>query len=89
MGKYKVLIPLTEEEYDEYLKVKNKYGEVLGKMTVEERKKFFKKLLEVSPVTFEKEIDGTVYRVSTHFNSQAKTSVTNRIVRLIEQNDEK
>ncbi|MBQ9228606.1 MAG: hypothetical protein IJ168_07195 [Eubacterium sp.] len=54
-------------------------------MSEEERKRWFTKLLFRKPINFEKEIDGTVYCVTTHFNSQAKTSVADRIERLIGQ----
>ena len=85
MGKHKIKIPLTKEEYEDYLKVKNEFSNMLDGMTEEERKCWFTKLLFRKPINFEKEIDGTVYCVNTHFNCQAKTSVSDRIYRLIEQ----
>ncbi|MBQ7202893.1 MAG: hypothetical protein IJS03_02615 [Eubacterium sp.] len=54
-------------------------------MTEEERKRWFAKLFFKKPIYFEKKIDSTVYCVNTHFNCQAKTSVSDRIDRLIEQ----
>ena len=85
MGKRKMKIELTEEEYNQYLLVRQEYTKLLDGMTTEERKQFFNKLLFRKPIDFEKEIDGTVYCVTTHFNSQAKTSVFDRIERLIGQ----
>ena len=85
MKKHKVKIPLTDEQYELYCKVRDEYTELLDGMTTEERKQFFNKLLFRKPIDFEKEIDGTVYCVTTHFNSQAKTSVFDRIERLIGQ----
>ena len=85
MGKRKMKIELTEEEYNQYLLVRQEYTKLLDGMSAEERKQFFNKILFRKPISFEKEIDGTVYHVSTHFNSQAKSSVSNRIARLIEK----
>lgn len=85
MGKHKIKIPISKEEYDEFLKVKNEFSDMLDNMSEEERKRWFAKLFFRKPINFEKEIDGTVYCVNTHFNCQAKTSVYDRIDRLIEQ----
>ena len=85
MGKHKIKIPLTKEQYELYSTVRKEYIELLDNMSEEERKRWFTKLLFRKPINFEKEIDGTVYCVTTHFNSQAKTSVADRIERLIGQ----
>lgn len=85
MGAFKVKIPLTDDQYELYCTVRDEYTELLDGMTKEERNQFFNKLLFSKPINFEKEIDGTVYCVTTHFNSQAKTSVFDRIERLIGQ----
>ena len=87
MGTHKVKIHLSDEQYELYCKVRKEYIELLDGMTEEERKRWFTKLLFRKAINFEKEIDGTIYCVTTHFNSQAKTSVFDRIERLIEQTE--
>jgi hypothetical protein len=76
-------LELTNEQYMFLEQVKKEYIEKLSKMTLEERLQYFKEhyCLEQN-LNIEKEINGTIYKVTTYFNGQANESVLNTIFRL-------
>ena len=57
--------------------------DMLAAMTQAERMNWFRKSQYPYPINFETEIDGTVYSVSTHFDSTAGESLKEKAERLI------
>lgn len=60
--------------------------DMLATMTKAERLNWFRKSQYPYPINFETEIDGTVYSVSTHFNSMASESLEEKAERIILKN---
>lgn len=52
-------------------------------MTREERLAWFRRSQYPYPVNFQKEIDGTVYTVNTHFNTDASESIQEKAERIL------
>lgn len=76
-------IELTNEEYEIIIKLKNDYYTNLSLMSEEERIKFFRKICYEKNLNFEKEINGTVYKVNSHFNTNYDETILNKIARLL------
>ena len=55
----------------------------LSAMTREERLAWFRRSQYPHPVNFQKEIDGTVYTVHTHFNAAASESIREKAERIL------
>ena len=71
----------TFEESVENLK--KEYYEKLSKMTKEERLQYFRdNYCNEQKLNFEKEINGTIYKVNTHFDVNAEESILNKFFRL-------
>lgn len=62
--------------------------DMLAAMTQAERMNWFRKSQYPYPINFETEIDGTVYSVSTHFDSTAGESLKEKTERLILKNQQ-
>lgn len=82
-----IKLELTTTEYDLLCSSLDKAYEELSTMTPEQRQEWYENALFDKSVNFQKEIDGTVYSVRTHFNSQSKESIKQKIVRILELND--
>ena len=57
--------------------------EILQSMTKKQRIAWFRRTQYPHPINFEKEIDGTVYTVSTCFNKNASESLEEKALRII------
>ena len=57
----------------------------LSSMTKEERLAWFRKSQYPHPINFQKEIDGTVYTVNTHFNAASKESIKEKAERILQK----
>ena len=55
----------------------------LTKLTKEERIAWFKKNMYIEPLSFTKEIDGTLYLVRTFFNEDAKENIFEKVQRIV------
>jgi len=76
-------LELTAEEYEYIEKLKEEYYEKLNKMTKEERLQYFRNnYCNEQKLNFEKEINGTIYKVNTHFNETAEESILQQFFRL-------
>ena len=75
---------LTENEYDLLCLALDEAYKNLTSMTVEQRKEWYENSLFIKPINFQREIDGTVYSVYTHFNSNSNECIHEKIVRLLE-----
>lgn len=59
--------------------------ESLAAMTQEERLAWFGRSQYPRPINFQKEIDGTVYTVNAHFNSESKESIKEKAERILQK----
>ena len=55
----------------------------LAKLTKEERMAWFKKNMYIEPLSFTKEIDGTLYLVRTFFKEDAKENIFEKLQRIV------
>lgn len=55
----------------------------LATLTKEERIAWFKKNMYIEPLSFTKEIDGTLYVVRTLFKEDAKENIAEKIQRIV------
>ena len=79
-------LELTGEEYKHIEKAKQEYYSKLSKMTKEERLQYFRdKILIENNLNFEKEINGTVYKVNAYFNDDSQESILQKIERMIKK----
>ena len=79
----KYRIELSKEEYEYVEKLKQEYYKKLDNMTKDERLQYFRNNIAIeNKLNFEKEINGTVYKVNTYFDENAEESILNKIFRL-------
>ena len=76
---------MTDELYED-IAIRQMIDDItdnLSVMTREERLAWFRKSQYPHPVNFQKEIDGTVYTVNTHFNAAASESIREKDERIL------
>ena len=74
---------LSNEEYEYVENLKQEYYKKLENMTKDERLQYFRDNIAIeNKLNFEKEINGTVYKVNTYFDKNAEESFLNKIFRL-------
>ena len=79
----KYRIELSKEEYEYVEKLKQEYYKKLENMAKDERLQYFRDNIAIeNKLNFEKEINGTVYKVNTYFDKNAEESLLNKIFRL-------
>ena len=79
----KYRIELSNEEYEYVEKLKQEYYKKLENMTKNERLQYFRDNIAIeNKLNFEKEINGTVYKVNTYFDENAEESILNKFFRL-------
>ena len=79
----KYRIELSNEEYEYVEKLKQEYYKKLENMTKDERLQYFRDNIAIeNKLNFEKEINGTVYKVNTYFDENAEESILNKFFRL-------
>lgn len=79
----KYRIELSNEEYEYVENLKQEYYKKLENMTEDERLQYFRDNIAIeNKLNFEKEINGTVYKVNTYFDENAEESILNKIFRL-------
>ena len=79
----KYRIELSNEEYEYVENLKHEYYKKLENMTKDERLQYFRDNIVIeNKLNFEKEINGTVYKVNTYFDENAEESILNKIFRL-------
>lgn len=77
-------LELTDKEYNYIEKAKQEYYSKLSKMTKEERLQYFRdKILIENNLNFEKEINGTIYKVNAYFNDNSQESILEKVNRMI------
>ena len=76
-------IELSNEEYEYVEKLKKEYYKKLQNMTKDERLQYFRDNIAIeNKLNFEKEINGTIYKVNTYFDENAEESILNKFFRL-------
>ncbi len=76
-------IELTEEEYNYLQDIKKKHYEKLSRMTKKERLQYFRDNIAIeNKLNFEKEINGTVYKVNIYFDENSEESILEKFFRL-------
>ena len=79
----KYRIELSNEEYEYVENLKQEYYKKLENMTEDERLQYFRDNIAIeNKLNFEKEINGTVYKVNTYFDENAEESILNKIFKL-------
>lgn len=79
----KYRIELSNEEYEYVEKLKQEYYKKLENMTKDERLQYFRDNIAIeNKLNFEKEINGTIYKVNTYFDDNAEESILNKFFRL-------
>ena len=79
----KYRIELSSEEYEYVEKLKQEYYKKLDNMTKDERLQYFRDNIAIeNKLNFEKEINGTIYKVNTYFDENAEESILNKFFRL-------
>ena len=79
----KYRIELSNEEYEYVEKLKQEYYKKLENMTKDERLQYFRDNIAIeNKMNFEKEINGTIYKVNTYFDKNAEESILNKFFRL-------
>ena len=76
-------IELSNGEYAYVENLKQEYYKKLENMTKDERLQYFRDNIAIeNKLNFEKEINGTVYKVNTYFDENAEESILAKIFRL-------
>ena len=78
-------IELTNEEYEFIENLRNELYDKLSKMSESELRKYFENLCIEENLNFEKEIKGTVYKVNTYFNKDAKHTILTRFFEIFQK----
>ena len=68
---------------DNIFKIIDDITEHLKTLTKEQRIAWFKKNMYIEPLSFTKEIDGTLYVVRTLFKEDAKENIAEKIQRIV------
>lgn len=82
-------IELTEREqeiYDEVMEQIDKTAAYLVSLSHEERLDWLKEHQYSRPISFEREIGGTVYTVNAHFSSDASETLEGKTIRILTRN---
>ena len=83
-----IILELTEKEakiYDEAMKKADETAVFLAGLSHADRLDWLKKRQYPRPISFEREIGGTVYTVNAHFSKGAET-VDGKVNRILSQN---
>ncbi len=83
------MIELTERQAEIFDEVKGKIDETaafLAGLSYADRLDWLKKHQYCYPISFEREIDGTVYTVNAHFSEDAAESAEEKVNRILSRN---
>lgn len=82
-------IELTEQEakiYDEVMEQIDKTAAFLAGLSYEKRLDWLKEHQYSHPISFEREIVGTIYTVNAHFSESAAETTEGKVNRILTQN---
>lgn len=83
------ILELTKREqeiFDEVLEKIEETAAFLAGLSHEERLDWLKKHQYSRPISFEREIDGTIYTVNAHFSKSATETTEGKVNRILNQN---
>lgn len=76
-------LELTDKEYKYLEDLKQEYYNKLNKMTKEQRLQYFRDNIAIEKnLNFEKEINGTIYKVNAYFSEKDYESILDKFFRL-------
>ncbi len=75
-------IELTNEEYEILENLQKELYNKFSKMDKDEIKKYFEKLCIEQNLNFEKEINGTAYKVNTYFSKDSEYTILQELFRI-------
>ena len=75
-------IELTNEEYEILENLQKDLYNRVSKMDKDEIKKYFENLCIENNLNFEKEINGTVYKVNTYFSKDSEYTILQELFRI-------
>lgn len=76
-------LELTDKEFKYLEDLKQEYYNKLNKMTKEQRLQYFRDNIAIEKnLNFEKEINGTIYKVNAYFNEKNYESILDKFFRL-------
>ena len=84
-----IRLELTEQEakiYDEVMEQIEKTAAFLAGLSHEERLDWLKEHQYSHPISFEREIGGTVYTVNAHFSGDTAEPVEKKVIRILNRN---
>ena len=84
-----IKLELTEQEakiYDEVMEQIEKTATFLAGLSHEERLDWLKEHQYSHPISFEREIGGTIYTVNAHFSESATETTEGKVNRILAQN---
>ena len=82
-------LELTEKEWELYEQEQQKIDDLmryLAGLSKEQRFQWYREHQYCYPVGFDKEIDGTVYTITAHFNENASEDVEKKTERILTRN---
>ena len=76
-------LELTDKEFKYLEDLKQEYYNKLNKITKEQRLQYFRDNIAIEKnLNFEKEINGTIYKVNAYFNEKNYESILDKFFRL-------
>lgn len=84
-----IVLELTEREqeiFDEAMERVDETAAFLAGISHAERLNWLKEHQYSHPISFEREIDGTVYTVNAHFSEKATETAEGKVNRILNQN---
>lgn len=84
-----IRLELTEQEakiYDEVMEKVDETAAFLADLSHEERLDWLKEHQYIHPISFEREIGGTVYTVKAHFSGDTAEPVEDKVTRILNRN---
>lgn len=84
-----IVLDLTEREqeiFDEAMERVDETAAFLAGISHAERLNWLKEHQYSHPISFEREIDGTVYTVNAHFSEKATETAEGKVNRILNQN---
>ena len=84
-----IKLELTEQEakiYDEVMEQIEKTATFLAGLSHEERLDWLREHQYSLPISFEREVGGTVYTVNAHFSNDTAEPVEKKVIRILNRN---
>ena len=84
-----IRLELTEQEakiYNEVMEKVNETAAFLAGLSHEERLDWLKEHQYIHPISFDREIGGTVYTVNAHFSGGTAEPVEKKVIRILNRN---